>query len=88
MVPELDGVQLLHTLRVAGDKTSIQMLTARDAIEDRAQALERDADVDLWSLSLSLSLSAGSTPCCAGREQYGRKSPFPSPGSSWTLILA
>ena len=37
MMPELDGLELLHRLRVAGDEVPVLMLTARDAVEDRVR---------------------------------------------------
>jgi two-component system response regulator MprA len=44
MMPQLDGLEMLRRLRTAGDETPILMLTARDAIEDRVQGLDRGAD--------------------------------------------
>lgn len=44
MMPELDGLQVLTRLRDAGDEIPILMLTARDAIEDRVEGLDRGAD--------------------------------------------
>ncbi|GIK39385.1 MAG: DNA-binding response regulator [Chloroflexota bacterium] len=44
MMPELDGLELLHHLRVAGDEVPVLILTARDAVEDRVQGLDRGAD--------------------------------------------
>jgi two-component system response regulator MprA len=44
MMPELDGLELLHRLRRAGDEVPVLMLTARDAIEDRVQGLDGGAD--------------------------------------------
>jgi two-component system response regulator MprA len=44
MMPQLDGLEMLKRLRSAGDETPILMLTARDAIEDRVQGLDRGAD--------------------------------------------
>ncbi|MBE7553848.1 MAG: response regulator transcription factor [Anaerolineales bacterium] len=44
MMPELDGLELLHHLRGAGDEVPVLILTARDAVEDRVQGLDRGAD--------------------------------------------
>lgn len=44
MMPEVDGLELLHRLRATGDDVPVLMLTARDAIEDRVAGLNRGAD--------------------------------------------
>lgn len=44
MMPELDGLEMLHRLRAAGDEVPVLMLTARDAVEDRVTGLDRGAD--------------------------------------------
>jgi two-component system response regulator MprA len=44
MMPELDGLAMLQRLRAAGDDVPILMLTARDAVEDRVEGLDRGAD--------------------------------------------
>jgi two-component system, OmpR family, response regulator MprA len=44
LMPGLDGIDVLKHLRAADDKTLILMLTARDAVEDRVEGLERGAD--------------------------------------------
>jgi two-component system response regulator MprA len=44
MMPQLDGLEVLKRLRTSGDETPILILTARDAIEDRVQGLDRGAD--------------------------------------------
>src|SRR5579862_6722143 len=43
-LPDIDGVEVCRTLRQAGDRTPILMLTARAAIEDRVEGLEAGAD--------------------------------------------
>ncbi|MGE5617425.1 MAG: response regulator transcription factor [Candidatus Woesearchaeota archaeon] len=43
-LPDIDGVQVCHTLRQSGDRTPILMVTARAAIEDRVDGLEAGAD--------------------------------------------
>jgi two-component system response regulator MprA len=44
MMPEMDGIQVVHQLRAEEDKTLILMLTARDAIENRVEGLESGGD--------------------------------------------
>jgi two-component system response regulator MprA len=44
MMPELDGLELLYHLRAARDEVPVQMLTARDTVEDRVEGLDRGAD--------------------------------------------
>ncbi|WCE06174.1 response regulator transcription factor [Pseudoxanthomonas sp. JBR18] len=43
-LPRLDGLSLLGDLRERGDATPVLMLTARDGIEDRVNALDVGAD--------------------------------------------
>ena len=43
-LPDIDGMRVCETLRSAGDRTPILMLTARDAVEDRVEGLEAGAD--------------------------------------------
>src|ERR1700719_86164 len=43
-LPDIDGVEVCKTLRGAGNRTPILMLTARAAIEDRVEGLEAGAD--------------------------------------------
>jgi two-component system response regulator MprA len=44
MLPELDGLGVLQTLRTDHNETPILMLTARDAVEDRVEGLDQGAD--------------------------------------------
>lgn len=44
MMPELDGVEVLRTLREQDDDTPVLMLTARDAVQYRVEGLKRGAD--------------------------------------------
>jgi DNA-binding response OmpR family regulator len=44
MLPGLDGMEILRSLRAAGRTTPVLLLTARDAIEDRVLGLECGAD--------------------------------------------
>ena len=43
-LPDIDGMQICRTLRAAGNRTPILMLTARAAVEDRVDGLEAGAD--------------------------------------------
>ena len=43
-LPDIDGIQVCKTLRTAGNRTPILMLTARAAIDDRVDGLEAGAD--------------------------------------------
>jgi two-component system copper resistance phosphate regulon response regulator CusR len=44
MLPDLDGWQILQSLRRAGKTLPVLFLTARDAVEDRVRGLELGAD--------------------------------------------
>src|SRR6266849_7401454 len=44
MLPGRDGLQVLSTLRKQGLQTPVLILTARDAIEDRVDGLDKGAD--------------------------------------------
>jgi len=44
MIPEPDGFAVCREIRKAGHRMPILMLTARDAIEDRIEGLDRGAD--------------------------------------------
>ena len=43
-LPDIDGLEVCRTLRRAGNRTPILMLTARAAVEDRVDGLEAGAD--------------------------------------------
>ena len=43
-LPDIDGIEVCGTLRRAGNRTPILMLTARVAVEDRVDGLEAGAD--------------------------------------------
>ena len=43
-LPDLDGVELLTSIRASGSAVPILVLTARDAVESRVQALDAGAD--------------------------------------------
>jgi two-component system, OmpR family, copper resistance phosphate regulon response regulator CusR len=44
MLPGRDGIEVLRALRVAGSKTPVLLLTARDTVEDRVLGLNAGAD--------------------------------------------
>jgi len=44
LLPGLDGLEVVHRLRTAGDQVPILMLTARDAVPDRVKGFEMGAD--------------------------------------------
>ncbi len=44
MLPDIDGWQILKSLRDAGHQTPVLFLTARDGVEDRVKGLEAGAD--------------------------------------------
>ena len=43
-LPDMDGFELLRRLRARGSPTSVMVLTARDAVEDRVHGLDLGAD--------------------------------------------
>jgi two-component system response regulator TctD len=43
-LPDMDGLEVLQTLRRRGIQTPILILTARDAVSDRIEGLDRGAD--------------------------------------------
>ncbi|WP_054023578.1 response regulator transcription factor [Bacillus sp. FJAT-28004] len=44
MLPGMDGLSVLHSLRLQGITTPILLLTARDSVEDRVKGLDAGAD--------------------------------------------
>ena len=44
MLPKIDGLTVLRTLRERGDATHVLVLTARDRVDDRVQGLRLGAD--------------------------------------------
>jgi len=44
MMPGLDGWQVLHQIRAAGNEVPVLFLTARDGVQDRVKGLELGAD--------------------------------------------
>jgi two-component system, OmpR family, response regulator MprA len=43
-MPHVDGLEVCRRMRLAGDRTPVLMLTARDAIDDRVAGLDAGAD--------------------------------------------
>ncbi|HOT90144.1 MAG TPA: response regulator transcription factor [Anaerolineae bacterium] len=58
MLPKLDGIGVLEALRSEKNETPILMLTARDAVQNRVEGLERGADDYLVKPFASLELVA------------------------------
>jgi len=58
MLPKLDGLGVLETLRAEHNETPILMLTARDAVQNRVEGLERGADDYLIKPFASMELVA------------------------------
>nr|WP_312577450.1 response regulator transcription factor [Sedimentibacter sp.] len=44
MLPGINGIEILKSIRKAGNKTPVIMLTAKDAVDDRVFGLETGAD--------------------------------------------
>lgn len=44
MIPEVDGLTIVHTLRASGNETPIILLTALDKVEERVKGLKAGAD--------------------------------------------
>ena len=44
MLPKMDGLSVLRTMRNQGAQVPVIVLTAKDAVEDRVQGLDRGAD--------------------------------------------
>jgi two-component system OmpR family response regulator len=44
MVPEVDGLTIVHTLRASGNETPILILTALEKVEERVKGLKSGAD--------------------------------------------
>ncbi|MDP4084369.1 MAG: response regulator transcription factor [Bacillota bacterium] len=44
MLPEIDGFELLKTIRIEGSKIPVLFLTARDSLEDRVKGLDTGGD--------------------------------------------
>jgi two-component system, OmpR family, response regulator MprA len=44
LMPRIDGLEVCRLLRVAGNRTPILVLTARDAVSDRVEGLDAGAD--------------------------------------------
>ena len=44
MMPRIDGMEVLHRMRDAGNTTPVIMLTAKDSVSDRVRGLDSGAD--------------------------------------------
>jgi two-component system response regulator TctD len=72
-LPKLDGLRVLAGMRERGDATPVLMLTARDGIEDRVQALDVGADDYLASRSTSANSRRAAACCCDARADRPAK---------------
>jgi DNA-binding response OmpR family regulator len=71
MLPKMDGLMLLKTLRKNGKTTHVLLLTARDRVEDRVSGLQSGADDYLVKpFALEELLARVETLC---RRAYGSK---------------
>lgn len=74
MLPKLDGLTLLRTLRARGRAGHVLILTARDAVEDRVTGLQAGADDYLVKPFAFEELLARVQALV--RRRYGAKSPL------------
>lgn len=72
MLPGLDGISVLRSLREAGNETHVLLLTAKDAIADRVSGLQAGADDYLVKPFALEELIARVDVLC--RRQYASKS--------------
>jgi CheY-like chemotaxis protein len=87
MLSGRDGLQVLSTLRKRGLQTPVLILTARDAIEDRVQGLDKGADDYLVKpfARRNPSLTFGNeSPMKVSRQRKRRKCAFSIPGTPCT----
>jgi DNA-binding response OmpR family regulator len=73
MLPLRDGLTVLRQLRLAGKKTHVLLLTARDTVADRVEGLRQGADDYLVKPFALAELLARVEALC--RRAYGAKSP-------------
>lgn len=74
MLPEIDGMEILRRLRAKGNEVHILVISARDRLEDRLEALNAGADdylVKPFPLSEALARIRALL-----RRSYGKKSPL------------
>jgi DNA-binding response OmpR family regulator len=73
MLPKLDGLSLLRSLRGGGKDTHVLILTARDAVEDRVKGLRAGAD-DYLTKPFDFDELLARIEALV-RRRYGRKDP-------------
>lgn len=71
MLPKLDGLTLLRSLRAAGKTTHVILLTARDTVDDRVEGFRQGADDYLVKPFAIAELIARVGALC--RRAYGTK---------------
>jgi two-component system, OmpR family, response regulator MprA len=81
-MPHVDGLEVCRRMRLAGDRTPVLMLTARDAIDDRVAGLDAGADDYLVKPFALRELLARLRACCGSSRR--RRSVWPSPTSRST----
>jgi DNA-binding response OmpR family regulator len=73
MLPKLDGLSLLKTIRGQGVETHVLILTAKDAVEDRVRGLDAGAD-DYLTKPFSVDELLARVAALV-RRRYGQKNP-------------
>ena len=74
MLPGLDGLSLIKSMRAAGLKTPVLMLTAMSAVDERVKGLRAGADDYLVNPSRFRNCMPESKRCCEGRRRL-KKAP-------------
>ncbi len=84
MMPRLDGLSVLRRLRAASRATPVLLLTARDAVADRVEELDSDAN-DYLVKSFALEELGFGCAAWSPRLRPTRRCAmsFTSSGSSW-----
>ncbi len=83
MLPGIDGLQVLDTVRAQGNETPVLLLTARDTVEDRVDGLNRGDD-DYLSKPFDFGNSLRESTLFSGAPRTGT---IPSSAAAaWNLI--
>lgn len=67
MMPKVDGIEVLRTIRAAGNKVPVLLLTAKSDVDDKVAGLDCGADDYLKSRSSQRSFWRGCAPSRADR---------------------